>query len=193
MIELLPYDGIAELYDNWIEHDLACKLFEKLNQVIVWQKEEIILFGRKIECPRLTAFYGDEDIYYRYSGKTHRTHAWPQELFDIKEQLWKKFGFQFNSVLCNYYKNNKDYMGWHSDDEPELDHNPTIASLTLGATRSFQFKHKIRRTLIDTKLTHGSLLIMRGKTQHTWQHRLPATKDLCGPRINLTFRIIKVK
>jgi alkylated DNA repair dioxygenase AlkB len=191
MRNLLPYEGVAELYDYWLEYDLAFKLFEQLNHSIAWQREEIILFGRKIKCPRLTAFYGEKNICYRYSGKVHHPQKWLQELANIRERLRKEFGFQFNSVLCNYYQDHNDYMGWHSDNERELGQHPIIASLTLGASRTFQFRHKKLRTIINTELMNGSLLLMQAETQQAWQHRLPATKHACAPRINLTFRMIK--
>lgn len=166
-------------------------LFQELSDSIAWKQEIITIIGQKIPLPRLTAWYGDEGKSYSYSGITVHPLAWTPMLLKIKQAVEQAATVQFNSVLLNFYRDGRDSVSWHSDDEPELGVNPVIASVTLGASRSFQFKHKDQPDLrAAVELTHGSLLIMQGKTQHFWKHQIPKTKKPIGARINLTFRII---
>ncbi len=168
--------------------------FEALHQDIHWQQSEVKMFGKTIKVPRLTAWYGDEANSYSYSGITHHPRAWIDDLLQIKEKVETIAETNFNSVLLNLYRDGADSVGWHSDDEPELGKNPVIASLSFGDTRQFQFKHKVddsQRLSID--LTPGSLLLMRGTTQHHWKHRIPKTKKAKSARMNLTFRVINTE
>jgi alkylated DNA repair dioxygenase AlkB len=181
--EVLYYPGLFSTSES-------LDVFQDLTQSIVWEQREIQVPGRKVPLPRLTAWYGDPGKRYHYSGMTHNPHPWTPSLVMVKERVEAVADVQFNSVLLNLYRNEQDSVSWHSDDEPEL--GPVIASVSFGAARIFQFKHKH-----DTKLRHaieltsGSLLLMRGSTQTFWKHQIPKSKEPCGARINLTFRVIE--
>ena len=151
------------------------------------------MFGKLVQEPRLTAWYCDEGKIYTYSGKTQMPNAWHPTLLEIKNKIEtvSEISAKYNSVLCNLYRNGNDSMGWHSDDEKELAQNPIIASVNLGETRRFLFRHKHDKTLKhELLLTHGSLLIMSGTMQHFWQHAVPKEPKKTEARINLTFRKI---
>jgi alkylated DNA repair dioxygenase AlkB len=165
---------------------------QRLLTEIEWKQKSIKLFGREIPEPRLTAWYGDEDALYTYSGITNQPLPWNSLLLTIKHRCEEVCGVEFNSVLLNYYRDGSDSMVWHQDNEPELGAEPIIASVSFGATRRFQFRHKKRNELptISVDLSHGNLLIMKGKTQQFWKHQLPKTSKAIGTRINLTFRTI---
>jgi alkylated DNA repair dioxygenase AlkB len=164
---------------------------------IDWQQRSITLFGKQIPQPRLVAWYGDPGASYTYSGLTWEPLAWTEALRSLKSQVETAAGsmlgrrVEFNSVLLNLYRDGQDSMGWHSDDEPELERNPEIASVSLGATRRFALQHKRRKALKHRlDLTHGSLLVMAGETQHHWRHQVAKTTKVLEPRINLTFRYV---
>lgn len=165
-------------------------LFEKLKTGLDWRQDEIFLFGRWVNQPRLTALYGDAP--YSYSGITMYPQAWTPELYTIKSAVEKHAGQTFNTVLVNLYRNGNDSMGWHSDDEKELGPNPVIASVSFGTPRKFRLKHKHHpeRAAVTLQLQHGSLLMMKGTTQHFWKHGVPKELKISAPRINLTFRKI---
>ena len=167
-------------------------LMDALLQEIAWRQETIVLWGKRYLQPRLSAWYGDPDSRYRYSGMTLQPQAWTETLQRIRANIEHATGQRYNSVLLNLYRNENDSMGWHSDDEPELGPAPVIASLSLGETRSFRFRHRTRKDQkrISMELTDGSLLLMAGSTQRCWQHAIDKEKRACGPRINLTFRKI---
>jgi alkylated DNA repair dioxygenase AlkB len=165
--------------------------FADLRAAIPWTVHRIRLFGRSVDSPRLSAWIGDPGTAYRYSGATFEPHPWPAPLVPLRDRVAAVAGRPFNSVLANLYRDGRDSMGWHSDDERELGARPVIASLSLGATRRFRLRHRDdpRRGLaID--LPPGSLLVMRGETQRTMRHALPRTAPAVGERINLTFRWI---
>ena len=165
--------------------------FSQLKERVKWQQEEIKLYGRKILLPRLTAWFGDEGKTYMYSGITVEPEPWTPTLLEIKSRIEEVSDVTFNSVLLNYYRNERDSVSWHSDDEPELGKNPTIGSVSLGDVRTFQLKHKTDKSLnISRDLPDGSYLEMAGSTQHHWLHQIPKRTRKIGPRINLTFRII---
>jgi alkylated DNA repair dioxygenase AlkB len=167
-------------------------LLEELTRDIAWKQETIRIMGSDVLTPRLTAWYGDAGKSYTWSGMTQHPHPWTPALLRMKERVEAAAAVRFNSVLLNLYRDGRDSVGWHSDDEPELGENPVIASVSLGAARSFQLKHKHDPDLRHKiELTHGSLLLMRGTTQHFWKHQIPKTAKPCDPRINLTFRIIR--
>ena len=183
---LLPFDGEVLFYADFIGNEY----FELLKSEINWKQEGMKMYGKEVPFPRLTAWYAEEGKTYKYSGLVNIPQKFTPNLLKIKEMVELKTGKKFNSALLNYYRNGKDSMGWHADDEPELGKNPVIASVSLGAERKFQFKHKtIPKSLINITLSPGSLLIMQGATQHHWLHQVPKVKD-AGERINITFRRI---
>jgi alkylated DNA repair dioxygenase AlkB len=158
-----------------------------------WGQGQIKLYGRLYAEPRLTAWHGDEGKRYSYSGITRSPLPWTPMLRAIKARVDAAANVEFNSVLLNLYRDGRDSNGWHQDNEPELGRNPVIASVSFGATRRFQMRHKFRKDLpkVEITLEHGSLLLMTGTTQHFWQHQIPKTAKPVGPRINLTFRVIQ--
>ncbi|MFN0047558.1 MAG: alpha-ketoglutarate-dependent dioxygenase AlkB family protein [Cytophagales bacterium] len=165
------------------------RLLNELKNTIDWRQEKIKMFGKEILEPRLVAWYGDKT--YKYSGKLMQPLPWTPLLLQIKNEVEKHTLCQFNAVLLNYYRNGKDSMGWHSDDEPTLGQNPNIASINFGQTRKFQFRLREKIGIKkDYLLENGSLLLMQGDTQHRWQHQLPKSTKMNGERINLTFRFI---
>lgn len=167
-------------------------LFNTLYKEVEWQQDDITVFGKTYAQPRLTALYGESDAPYSYSNITMYPKAYTPSLQKIKKDIEKACGIHFTTTLLNLYRNGSDSNGWHSDDEKELGKNPIIASLSLGQERMFHLKHKQNKELKHKiVLGNGSLLLMKGQTQHTWQHQIPKTKKIVDPRINLTFRIIK--
>ncbi len=188
---LLPHEGEAYYHGSILETAQADSLLEKLLESLPWQHDEIFLFGKTIVTARQVAWFGDTNKCYTYSGKTHQPSPWTKELLLIKEEIEKRTDTSYNSCLANLYQEGEQGMGWHQDNEKELGPNPTIASLSLGAERRFDFRHKETREKISLHLAHGSLLLMTGNTQHHWQHQLPKTKKVTQPRINLTFRTIQ--
>jgi alkylated DNA repair dioxygenase AlkB len=159
---------------------------------ISWKQETLIIFGRSVKTPRLTAWYGDTGVAYKYSGKQFLALPWTNELLEIKEKTEHFANVKFNSVLLNYYRDGNDSMGWHSDDEPELGLNPIIASVNFGQERRFDFRNKSNHAQKHRiLLANGSLLIMKGDLQHHWQHQIAKSKQIMKERINLTFRLVK--
>jgi alkylated DNA repair dioxygenase AlkB len=175
---------IGQLFSTKASDDL----FIYLEQKIEWEQQWITIRGEKRPIPRKTAWYGTPEAKYTYSGIENEPKPMTPILDKIREILEKHTHCQFNSVLLNYYRSGRDSIYWHSDDEPELGKNPTIASISLGATRTFHLRHKITKELIQIPLTHGTLLIMAGEIQHKWEHSIPKEPTIRKPRINLTFR-----
>ena len=176
---------------DWLAAAEADALLVSLGEGIHWQIHRIRLFGREVDSPRLSCWIGDEDAAYAYSGTRFRPHPWPAALIPIRQRLADELGCAFNSVLANRYRDGRDCMGWHSDNESALGPQPLIASLSLGATRRFVLKHReesLRK--LELELPHGSLLVMGGDTQRNYKHSLPRTARPVGERINLTFRRI---
>jgi alkylated DNA repair dioxygenase AlkB len=167
-------------------------LMNALQEEIPWKQEHIKLFGKTHPTPRLTAWHGDEHCVYKYSSVVNQPFPWTPSLLTIKTRIESlSNGATFNCVLLNFYRDGSDKMGWHSDDEKELGPNPSIASVSFGATRRFDFKHKNEaHNKFSIHLESGSLLLMQGDMQHHWQHQIPAQKRIQEPRINLTFRYI---
>jgi alkylated DNA repair dioxygenase AlkB len=159
---------------------------------IPWQQDEIVVYGKTHLQPRLTALFGNEGKPYSYSNIVMQPHPWNSLLTFIKEEIESICATTFTTVLLNLYRDGKDSNGWHADNEKELGRNPIIASLSLGAPRVFHLKHnsinEMRQRIV---LENGSLLLMKGETQHFWKHQIPKTAQEIGPRINLTFRTIK--
>ena len=166
-------------------------LFKTLRKDIQWKQESMNMYGKKIDFPRLTAWYGDNDKPYSFSGITLQPLPWNSEILEIKNKIEPKANVAFNSVLLNLYRNGNDSISWHTDAEPELGINPIIASVNFGETRKFQLRHIKTKEKLEIELTHGSVLIMQGELQHYWQHQVPKTSKTVGERINLTFRVIK--
>lgn len=166
-------------------------LFAELLGVVPWEVHRIRLFGREIDSPRLSCWIGDPGAAYTYSGTRFTPHAWPDALRPVRARLFDELGVDFNSVLANRYRGGRDGMGWHRDSEAELGRDPVIASLSLGATRRFAFRHRHdASTRLAFDLPPGALLVMAGKTQRHYLHALPKTTRAVGERINLTFRRI---
>lgn len=166
----------------------SAELFARLQAETPWRQESIILFGKRVLQPRLSAWYGSAA--YTYSGLTLEPLPLTPLLAALHQQVEQVSGHHFNSVLLNYYRDGRDSMGMHSDDEPELGPQPVIASLSLGATRPFVMQHKYNKRIVRLNLTDGGLLLMAGSTQHYWLHGINKTSKPIGARINLTFRKI---
>jgi alkylated DNA repair dioxygenase AlkB len=180
------------IYDPFFFNKLtADKYFQSLFSEIDWKQEEMIMYGKSLKFPRLTAWYGENDKPYSFSGIILKPNPWTTELMEIKSKIETICNSSFNSVLLNRYRNGKDSISWHTDAEKELGFNPIIASVNFGATRKFQLRHIKTKQKIEIELTHGSLLIMQGELQHFWQHQVPKTNRPVGERINLTYRAIK--
>lgn len=184
-------DAEITYFPTFFSSEKAAFYFNRLMKETEWQQDNIKLFGKVYPQPRLTALYADNLTSYTYSGITMFPKPNTSTLLDIKQKVEEKLQLRFTSALLNLYRSGSDSNGWHSDDEKELGQNPIIASLSLGAQRVFQLKHKKDKKLRkNIKLEHGSLLVMKGATQHFWQHQIPKSKKITQERINLTFRII---
>lgn len=194
MMQPVPIrDGSLQLDTCFLGPAQADALYQQLSQQLNWRQDSIRLFGRQVKIPRLQVFQGEPGIRYRYSGLTLETEVWHPAVERLRQQIEQISEQTFNSVLINYYRNGQDGMGWHSDDEPELGQNPTIASLTLGQPRRFLLRHRSEKPIPQQELLlgNGSLLIMSGQLQHYWQHSIPKSKRVLRGRINLTFRLTR--
>ena len=176
---------------NFYKKDVANELFDSLESTIEWKQESINMYGKEVKFPRLTAWYGDDNKSYSFSGIRLTPIAWTKELASIKKDIEPICQTEFNSVLLNLYRDGNDSISWHTDAEKELGRNPIIASVNFGAERAFQLKHKHTQEKIEIVLQHGSLLVMMGELQHYWKHQVPKSKKVTQPRINLTFRVIR--
>tara|TARA_B100000700_G_scaffold185042_1_gene203952 strand:+ start:5860 stop:6465 length:606 start_codon:yes stop_codon:yes gene_type:complete len=166
------------------------KLLKKFISKLPWESMIIKMFGKDTKIPRLQCWIGDEGCEYRYSGKQLNRQIWSPDLIMIRKKIYEELKIDFNSVLANYYRDGKDSMGWHSDDEKELGPDPTIASISFGSERDLVFRNKITKETIAIPQTNGCLILIDGKTQKNWQHSIKKTQKVIGPRINLTFRNI---
>jgi alkylated DNA repair dioxygenase AlkB len=186
-------DAEIALYPSYFTAEESNEILQRLFMEVNWRRDKIKCYGKEIALPRLTAWYGDADKHYTYSKITMNPIPWTPALLYIKNRVEEIAQTIFNSVLLNLYRDGKDSISWHSDDEPELGKYPIISSVSFGCERKFQLRHKFNKELekLELNLTHGSLLIMKGKTQQYWQHQIPKTSKPVTPRINLTFRIIK--
>jgi alkylated DNA repair dioxygenase AlkB len=187
---LLPFDGEVIYHGPILSQEEASSFFEGLWGNIKWENDEAYIFGKHIITKRKVAWYADKTYEYTYSKITKTAKIWTPELLALKEKIEKISGESYNSCLLNLYHSGEEGMGWHSDGEKDLKENGAIASLSLGAERKFAFKHRETKQVIDLLLHQGSLLLMKGVTQKYWLHRLPPTKKVKTPRINLTFRTI---
>ena len=185
-------DGDLTFSRTWRESE-SVDWMECLRKEIEWEQHRIKIFGQWVDCPRLSAWYGDLGAIYSYSGLSLTPKAWTPTLLEVHNQLAETIERPFNSVLLNLYRNGNDSMGWHSDDEWELGLNPVIASISLGDPRMMKFRHRSDPEVskFALKLSSGSLLIMAGTTQKFWQHEIPKTKKSVGERLNLTFRFVQ--
>ncbi|MEL0456884.1 alpha-ketoglutarate-dependent dioxygenase AlkB [Flavobacteriaceae bacterium SZ-1-7] len=190
-INLELKDADVIYYPNFFSTDEADGFFNKLLKDIQWKQDNITVFGKTFEQPRLTAFYATNNNSYTYSNIKMKPLPFEGELLAIKNIIDEELKIGFTSCLANLYRSGKDSNGWHADDEKELGKNPVIASISFGAERIFHIKHKNDKSLkAKLVLQHGSLLLMKGETQHNWLHQIPKTQKDIGKRINLTFRII---
>ena len=187
---LLPKEGIVKYYGVLIPLVSADDIFNRLLTTIDWKNDEAVIYGKRITTKRKVAWYADKPFEYTYSKTTKRALPWTNELLQLKALVEERTDEQFNSCLLNLYHDGSEGMAWHSDGEKDLEKNGAIGSLSLGAERKFSFKHKASKETVSLVLEHGSLLVMQGTTQTYWQHRLPPTKTVTEPRINLTFRSI---
>ena len=188
---LLPFDGEVNYYGSVMNTEQSEYYFDQLLQNIQWENDKAIIFGKLIITKRRVAWYGDKPFEYTYSKTTKSALPWTKELLELKEIIENKTGEKFNSCLLNLYHNGDEGMAWHSDGEKDLKKNGAVGSLSFGAERKFSFKHKKTKQTVSVYLEKGSLLVMKGTTQINWLHRLPPTKKVKKPRINLTFRIIE--
>ena len=184
-------DAEIEYYPDFFSSAKANELLLKLQNEIPWQQDDITVYGKSHAQPRLTALFGNDGKPYGYSNIVMQPHHWSPLIIFIKEEVEKICNENFTTVLLNLYRDGQDSNGWHADNEKELGRNPVIASVSFGAERVFQLKHNQLELKQNIVLQHGSLLIMKGTTQHFWKHQIPKTKKEIEPRINLTFRIIK--
>lgn len=187
---ILPKDGIVNYFGAVVDQNNADFYFKELLNAIPWEHDMIHMFGKRIVTKRKVAWYGDKPFEYTYSKSTKKALLWTPGLMELKRLIENCSGETYNSCLLNLYHSGEEGMGWHSDDEKELKVNGAIASLSFGAERKFVFKHKATKEKVELKLDHGGLLVMKGTTQAHWLHRLPPTKKIYTPRINLTFRTI---
>ena len=191
--EIVAHNDLKiRIEDNFFDSNQSDEFLNKLIKNLSWESMMIKMFGKDLKIPRLQCWIGDEGCDYKYSGKKLNRQDWSSELLQIRKKIFKDLKIDFNSVLANYYRDGKDSMGWHSDDEKELGPNPTIASISFGSERNLYFRNKITKETISIPQAHGCLIVIDGKTQKNWQHSIKKTQKIIGPRINLTFRNIIV-
>lgn len=189
---ILPGDGMVNYYGKLFSRREASYYFDRLLNTIEWENDKAVIFGKTIITKRKVAWYGDANFHYTYSNTTKKALTWTKELLELKQIVEKTSGDSFNSCLLNLYHNGEEGMAWHSDAEKDLKKNGTIASLSFGAERKFAFRHKRTKEVVSIFLEDGSLLTMKDTTQTNWLHRLPPTKLVKSPRINLTFRTMNI-
>ena len=188
---LLPKDGSAVYVPNVFDLNSSSTLFASLRETLNWQQDQLFMFGKLITTKREVAWVGDAGCSYTYSGVKKFPQAWTPALLRIKDTAEQLAHHKFNSCLLNLYHDGEQGMGWHSDDEIELEQSAPIASVSFGGERKFSFKHKLEKLGASVVLENGSVLVMHAPTQHFWQHSLTKTKRFVSPRINLTFRAIR--
>jgi alkylated DNA repair dioxygenase AlkB len=184
---------VLRVDEQFLAGDDADRFFAVLREEIAWEQKPIVLFGKEHMQPRLVAWYGDADTTYKYSGTINIPRPWTPALLELRARVERAAEARFNSVLLNLYRDGRDSMGLHSDDEPEL--GPVIASVSLGATRKFVLVPKKKSATTAPKqelyLKHGSLLVMSGDVQQRFKHGVPKEPAIAAPRINLTFRFVE--
>jgi len=189
---LLPYDGTVNYFGKLFSQQEADHYFDVLMNTVEWKNDEAFIMGKHIITKRKVAWYGDESYSYTYSNKSKTALPWTRELLELKRISEEQTGLTYNSCLLNLYHSGDEGMAYHSDDEKALAKDSAIASLSFGAERRFLFKHKQSKETVTLFLEHGSLLVMKDETQTNWLHRLPPTKKVNQPRVNLTFRTMVV-
>ena len=189
-VNLLPSDGSVHYFGKLMSKQEADGYYTALLNNIAWENDQAIIFGKRIITKRKVAWYGDKPFQYTYSSITKQALQWNDALKALKAIAENVSGETYNSCLLNLYHTGEEGMAWHSDAEKDLKKNGAIASLSFGAERKFAFKHKKTAAVVNVLLEHGSLLVMKDETQTHWLHRLPPTKKISSPRINLTFRTI---
>ncbi|TCD02967.1 alpha-ketoglutarate-dependent dioxygenase AlkB family protein [Pedobacter psychroterrae] len=187
---LLAYDGTVIYYGKIMPLEKADYYLEALLNNVSWKQDEAVIFGRHILTKRKVAWYGDHDFEYTYSNITKQALPWTKDLLELKSIAEQETGESYNSCLLNLYHRGDEGMAWHSDGEKDLKKNGAIGSMSFGAERKFSFKHKRSKETMSLLLEHGSILVMKDDTQTHWLHRLPPTKKIMTPRVNLTFRTI---
>lgn len=190
MNNLLHKEGEVYYYGRVLDEAAASQYYDALWQETEWKQDVVKLYGKEWITRRKTAWYGDNGIAYTYGKLKRYALPWTPALLALKELTEKITGSTYNSCLLNLYHNGNEGMGWHSDDEPEMKRHASIASLSLGAARRFDFRHRTTGETLSVVLEHGSLLEMKGGTQHHWKHQMPKTTKVLQPRINLTFRTV---
>ena len=191
-INILPFDGEALFYPDFMTQQESSIYFDHILSTFTWRQETITIYDKKVLQPRLTALCGNPELNMSYSGTTVHHQPWTDKLLELKQKTEKLAGVKFTHALFNLYRDGRDSVSWHRDNERYLGTNPVIASISLGATRTFQFRnYKDKKITRSLELTPGSLLIMAGTTQHYWEHQVPKTTKRIGQRINITFRMIK--
>ena len=186
--ELLPFDGSAVLHEEAFPADRASAAFEELLATNPWESHDLVVFGTKYREPRLSTWHAIDNLPYTYSGLTRQPVPFTPLLHELRARCEAIASARFNAVLVNLYRNGSDGVGWHADDEPENGIEPVIASVSLGATRRFDFRHRASGNTVKVELEHGSVVVMSGLSQQCWVHQIAKTKMPVGPRINLTFR-----
>ena len=189
--EIVAHNDLKiRIEENFFSSIDSAKLLKKLISTLCWESMMINMFGKSTKIPRLQCWIGDEGCEYRYSGKQLNRQSWNKDLTMIRKKIYGELKIDFNSVLANYYRDGRDSMGWHSDNEKELGPRPTIASISFGSERDLIFRNKISKKTLSIPQTNGCLILIDGKTQKNWQHSIKKTQKIIGPRINLTFRNI---
>ncbi|MDX1978156.1 MAG: alpha-ketoglutarate-dependent dioxygenase AlkB [Pseudanabaenaceae cyanobacterium bins.68] len=190
--QMLPMpDAKVLFYPNFFDFQESDRIFRVLLDETKWRQDKMNVYGKQIDLPRKTAWYGDRDKVYTFSGIQLHPEPWTKTLQLIKQRIEDVSDTSFNSVLLNLYRDGNDGISWHTDAESELGENPIIGSVSFGGTRKFMFRHRFDKEVkTEIELTHGSFLLMGGETQHFWQHQVPKSKKKVEPRINLTFRVI---
>ncbi|MEY2966157.1 MAG: alpha-ketoglutarate-dependent dioxygenase AlkB family protein [Ilumatobacteraceae bacterium] len=189
--ELLPGDGSALLFPSFLSIEESGWVLDTLLAQVPWEITRIPMFGREVTEPRLSAWIADPGVAYRYSGRDRIVHEWSPVLTDLRDRARDVADSAFNGVLANLYRDGHDHMGWHADDERSLGTDPIIASVSLGADRRFDFRHRTTGEIVSTVLPHGSLLVMSGPVQRCWKHRIPKAPKVSAQRVNLTYRLLR--
>lgn len=182
-------DARLLLWEDFVPPGRCNDLFIRWRENLDWQQTTIRIAGVERQIPRLNAWYGSSS--YRYSGATFPPRPFPPEMEALRRRIVERTGYCFNAALANFYRDGRDSVAWHADDEPELGVNPVIASFSLGCTRTFRLRHKRTRRTMELPLASGMLLVMAGPMQHHWQHCIPKAPAIPGERLNITFRRIE--
>ena len=189
--ELLPFDGSAILHGRFFNEEFTREAFDFLQANTLWEQPEIVMFGKKYPQAGFSTWHTDTGVNYVYSGIERVAHPMTEILHEFRRRCETAAGAKFNSVLVNLYRDGRDSVSWHSDNEAINGREPTIASVSLGATRRFDLRHRETKQTVKVDLEDGSLLVMSGLSQQCWVHQIAKTARPVGPRINLTFRLVK--